>query len=195
MSFGKIYIGSSFAIVAAILFVLSEEALFAAIALSAFIHELGHLVAVRLFGGKVEKIYFECTGIKIEYKLARDSYMRALVIAFAGPVAGAVLTFVSAYMHLPLIAGVSIVLTLFNLLPAAVMDGGRMLYAFTAYNAGTEFAEKLVFIVSCVVSLILTIFGLALLRENKGSFNMLLIGVWIFVGSVSDCCKNCGDGV
>ena len=89
--------------------------------LAALIHELGHLLALKIAGGRVLSIRLRSFGARIE--ATPMSPGRAALCALAGPAAGALTIF--AYKFFPELALAGLVQTVFNLLPVYPLDGGR----------------------------------------------------------------------
>ena len=92
------------------------------ILLAAAIHELGHMTALVLCGGRVRRIRLRPGGARIY--AAPLSPGRELLCILAGPAAGS-LTLL-AWQRFPELAAAGVVQTAFNLLPLPGLDGGRM---------------------------------------------------------------------
>jgi len=110
------------------------------------IHELGHLAAVWALGGRVEQIRLTGVGVVILPRRQRlFSYGEECLLALAGPGASLLLAAVAGAGDsegAACLAGVSLVLGLFNLLPARPLDGGRILQAAVSRWAGPDAGER-----------------------------------------------------
>ena len=118
-------------LLAALYFILDWDGL-AALLLAAAAHEAGHLAALRAMGGRVTSFRFDICGAVIERRGAPGTLAEAACAA-AGPAAGAAYALIAARLGahfgsglLTLSAGLSLVLTAFNLIPAPPLDGGRI---------------------------------------------------------------------
>ena len=77
-----------------------------------------------------------------------------------------------------LLAGLSLVLGGFNLLPVRGLDGGRALYCVLSWGGGPEWAERLCGAVDKVMTILLAAAGAAVLGGG-GNLTLLLIAVWL----------------
>ena len=109
--------------VAALMLLLFPLRFLVGVLLAALIHELGHLLALKIAGGRVLSIRLRSFGARIE--AAPMSPGRTALCALAGPAAGALTIF--AYKTFPELALAGLVQTVFNLLPVYPLDGGRAL--------------------------------------------------------------------
>lgn len=91
--------------------------------LSVSVHELGHLLAVKLLGIPVYRVIFGASGARIE--TAPMDPGQELLCALAGPLAGLGLIFLGRW--LPVTAICAFFHTLVNCLPFGNLDGGRVL--------------------------------------------------------------------
>lgn len=127
-------------LLSALYFVLDWDGLLALL-LAAAAHECGHLAALRVCGGRVRALRLDVCGAVIDRRGLSGRWQEALCAA-AGPAAGAVWALIAsrlgAAMAWPVLvssSGLSLVLSLFNLLPAPPLDGGRIAEALLGRRA------------------------------------------------------------
>ena len=101
-------------------------------ALAAAVHEGGHLLALRLLGREVAGLRLTAFGLELRLGPGRLSYGRELAAALAGPAASLLGAWLAARWGQFLLAGVSLGLGLFNLLPVSPLDGGRAFFCLCA---------------------------------------------------------------
>ena len=130
-------------------------------ALAAAVHELGHYAAVRLQGGAVKDLCLSLSG-------------GALVLAPAASLLG------DGGEGSSLLAGLSLCLGWFNLLPVWPLDGGRALLLILSGFLPHDQAEVWVFRCSLALGAGLLAGGGSLLWRGGGP-TLLLMGGWLLL--------------
>jgi len=123
-----------------------------AIMIQLFVHEYGHVHAMRRTGMKVKGMYFiPFLGALAVSEDAFTSRRQQAYVALSGPIWGSLLALAPAALFLwtrdPLFAAVAAwwaIINLFNLLPIAPLDGGRVMQAFAfSYSSGLGLAVSI----------------------------------------------------
>ena len=96
---------------------------------SVLVHELSHILSIKLARGRIDRICIGLNGIKI-YTDSLSNGME-LICAAAGPIGGLIL-FVILLKKLPILAVFSLFHSLYNLFPLFPLDGGRMAHCVFA---------------------------------------------------------------
>lgn len=107
---------------------------------AAALHELGHLAALWLVGGRVTCLRLSALGAELRLD-GPLSYRRELPVALAGPMVSIAAALLAAGLHGYLFAGLSLALGLFNLLPVYPLDGGRAFRALCALTLPAPWDE------------------------------------------------------
>lgn len=168
----------------------------AALALSLGVHEMGHLLAAKLARVEVREIRLLPIGGSIRMENPYGlSPAQLIATALAGPAANfALMLLCGALAQWGLIAaeqaaGVlksSLVLLLFNLLPALPLDGGRALYALLQPHLGARRALALGVWLGRLLAAALLVSALCLrLRSGRWNLSFLLAAVFL-IGAERD---------
>ena len=154
----------------------------AALFLSIAVHELGHISAIRLFGGRVQRLSVDVSGLCITFTGMTEP-TKEIITLLSGPLAGLALAFAASYFGrstqntvLLKTAGLSLVLSLYNLLPALPLDGGRALERMTQCFFGAAAAKRLTDIGGVISGLGLCVLGLVF---SGRMFGLALFGAGI----------------
>jgi stage IV sporulation protein FB len=146
------------------------------------IHELGHLVAMRLFNYNNLKIFFiPLIGAYASGTKTTISQKQSLLISLAGPLPGILIAiglyYYGKYYHNNFVYQVSyymFIINLFNLLPIKPLDGGNIIsILFVKSNK----AVRLVFMISSVAAMIIVSLYLR-------SYILLIIPFFISLGLI-----------
>ena len=137
--YNKLSIHSGAYIMAAWLILSVPTSWLAAILISILVHELGHLLALRVCHVKIYSLSIGVNGMQI---LAEPMNKRKeCLCAMAGPLVGLLLLF--AAKRFPIVAVCSLVHSAFNLLPIAGLDGYRALACFLRGSMAEDISERL----------------------------------------------------
>jgi len=157
-----------------------------AIALPVAVHELAHIIALRLSGLKVKSIRAELTGLCIDYCGFAEP-LAHIAAAFAGPASGFIYAYAASLVAretgcawMELSAGISLLLSVFNLLPVLPLDGGRILLGLLTMLLGAQAGERITLKISFAVTAVLLAAG-AVLAFNDGSKAPVAAAIWLML--------------
>jgi stage IV sporulation protein FB len=190
-----------FLIVLAVLCLMDMGGLLPAAVVAVAVHELGHVLALKLSGGQIASIRLEWAGLSLVYS-GRLSYGEEIASAALGPCASFLLALVAScagritgWDWAYLLAGVSFVFGAFNLLPALPLDGGRLLLLAVSMKAGPFLGERVTCIVSCIVIFLLLVAGTALLIWTRSNPTLLIAAFWMLLSFCGEAEYNSGADV
>lgn len=172
-----ISIRPSFAAVVCAGLYFGDAALVAVFLLASLLHELGHILAVKLLGAQIRHLTLSCAGAELTL-LGEGSYGRDLLLCISGPTVNLVL---ALWTENDLFAGVNLLLGMLNLMPIRGLDGGNALYAVLAWIAGPKWGERLVKSCSVLCSGAVVSVGAWVLFGLNGMPWLLLLGIWLCV--------------
>lgn len=154
-----------------------------AVLLPVFVHEAGHIIILRLYGLKPRHLKADLCGLDIEY--VGGSLSAQFFSALAGPAMGLLYAFTAAFLshrlHNELIgisAGVSLLFSLFNLLPALPLDGGRMLEALLMGRMSVDRCDRIMRCIGIGCGILVLAAALWLYMKGYGAA-LLVAGVKI----------------
>ena len=146
-----------------------------AMIIAAVVHEISHVLAVFITGGKIRKIYIGGRGVVMETHSM--SAIREIICALAGPIGSFLLLAVAP--RFPRTAVCGIVHGLYNLLPLFPMDGGRVLWCMFFAFFRPPLAQKLLAWIQLVVVAVISV-GCMVLSLKVGMlpilFAILILG-------------------
>ena len=157
-----------------------------AIALPVAVHELAHIIALRFSGLKVNSVRVELTGLCIDYCGFAEPLAHAAA-AFAGPAWGFIYAYAASLIAretgcawMELSAGISLLLSIFNLLPVLPLDGGRILLGLMTMLLGAQAGERVTYRISFAITAVLLAAGTAL-ALNRGSKAPAAAAIWLML--------------
>lgn len=145
---------------------------------SAFVHELGHIVMIRLCRGNIEKIILGAFGAVIQ--VGYLDYRSELRCALSGPAAGVLFSLLMLRLW-PQAAIISFLLSAANLLPIYPLDGGRILRACLMLWCSVNAAERIYRMVSdvvCCILMLLACSGTVFLKMGLWPIFLSMILLW-----------------
>lgn len=158
----------------------------AALLAAIFVHEAGHAAAIVMCGGRVRGVYADSSGLCMS-KSGAYGTASELITLLAGPVAGLALALLCAHIgqrwsnvFFLRTAGMSLLLTVYNILPALPLDGGRTLMCVLNALFGAEKVESIMFFISLAVGLALAVLGMRSADTGLGAA-LIAAGVWVLI--------------
>ncbi|MCR5577085.1 MAG: M50 family metallopeptidase [Oscillospiraceae bacterium] len=152
-----------------------------ALLLPVLVHELSHVLALWLLGLRVRGLRLEPQGLCIRYEGDCPDWAHAAA-SLAGPIGGFVYALFARRFPqdwLRLSADLSLLFSLFNLLPLMPLDGGRVFLLLCRTALGEE-GERLFYRLSRMLLALLLLFGVYAAARNLGSAP-LLAALWLLL--------------
>jgi len=159
------------------------------------LHELGHALAARYYGVQTRDITLYPIGGVASLERMPHNPMHELVIAIAGPMVNVVLAALAFLLlqvssfsagltfFLQQFLSLNIILTVFNLLPAFPMDGGRVLRSLLARKINRYQATRVAVSVGKIMAILFFIAGLT---GFYGGINLIIIGAFVWIAGQSE---------
>lgn len=177
----------SFVIVVTLMLLFFDEKIVLFSLASSFLHEIGHLVAIRFCGEKLHKVVFGAFGLRIERQtFTNTSYKNEVIIALGGIAVNcflflfAVFVFSFTKNETVLIFGIiNLMIALFNSLPLKSLDMGRAVYFLLLARFSNEKAEQISWTISLIFALcflVFTVFYCVLIKLN---FSLLAVSIYL----------------
>lgn len=170
----NIEISPAAVLLAAGLFLALDAGTFAAVFIPVIVHEAGHIAVMRLLRLRIRSVSADITGLCIGY--SGGGLREEFYTAIAGPAAGLIYAFavsrLGAVLNNELFctsAGISLLFSLFNLLPALPLDGGRMLEAVLMANYDIEKCDRILRTVGLITGTLLFTAALWLYINHYGA--------------------------
>ena len=157
--------------------------------ISAFMHELGHIAAMRYYNSPPKTIKLTLFDIAITntYKAVR-SRKEDIIITLAGVTMNFISAAIGYTVHLftgsefcRLFALSHITLGAFNLLPVDSLDGGQALMIILSYFYPPDKAVRIINILSLMILFPLALAGFYILIVSGCNFTLLLTALYMIV--------------
>lgn len=160
--------------------------------LSAMLHELGHVLALRRCKGEIEGLSFGGFGVRMKLKGGLSLSLRdEIAVAAAGPAVNFILAFISAALCTAsdkklflIVCAVNTGMAFFNLIPISALDGGRILKNIILLRLNADSAEKISAAVSYIFLFLTLLTAFLLLLKTGFNFSMLVTGGYLILLSL-----------
>ncbi len=148
---------------------------------------MGHLCVMCAVGNKPKAVRFEITGMNIQRtESIKISVKNELLIALGGPIVNGLifLLFCIAYCFknsdlLMTVAGINLILMVFNLLPVKGLDGGMAIYFLLSKRASTGECGKALKITSILFIMIIFCWGVYVFASSGYNFSVIIIAIFL----------------
>ena len=178
----------------AVLLLRQSDGLAVTCLLASLIHELGHLLVMLALGVPPEDCTVGVFGFRIRLGRRLAGYGQNILISIAGPAINGLVAGVLLCFDRRMPAAVHIALALFNLLPAAALDGGEILRCLLCLLGLESVAQSVLRLTSALVLLPLATGSLWLFLQGQGNATLLIISVYlVLLVFSSDKCKKTLD--
>lgn len=185
----EFHVSAGFCLLLAILLFLDDDNIVPWALLACLLHELGHLLAIYLLGGRVQAFRLSAVGAEmVPTRVRLFSYQEELLIAAAGPLASLLTALFAGSLRgvlgrydegIFLFMGLNVAAGLFNLLPIGPLDGGRMLRILLLRGEKLEEGERIFQSITLLLSLSLVALGTFHMLRLGGNITLLLSGLWL----------------
>lgn len=175
----RVRISPTAVLLVAVFALMAPTVCLAAVLLAAVCHEMGHYIALRLCGGRLEGLSVSAFGAQMRIRdRNRLSYGREALCVLAGPLVNVTLSWLMSMggkwrEEFYLFAGAQLVLGVFNLLPLTALDGGRLLWIGIAWVTDPFLADKVCRVATLVLLMALAALGIILWLRHRAGFLLL----------------------
>lgn len=149
--------------------------------ISAMLHETVHLFFITVFSGLPKSITLSIFGGNIERGITTCSNPQEFIINISAPVFNILLGVVLLLLKKSTFGVINIVLGVFNILPFYNFDGGNALKIILQGIVSEEASDKIIFIISVLLTVIITIFSITTIISSKLNFTVIFISIYMLV--------------
>ncbi len=147
-------------------------------------HEIWHIIALKVQGGKIKSLSALGVGIKLSSGML--GYKQEIITALAGPTASffmflVFLPFALKNEHTMFCCFCNLIIFIINILPVFPLDGGRALYFFMCQRFLPEYASKITKAVTIIFLLPLFVLSVIILIKTGYNLSLMLICLYLLV--------------
>ena len=138
------------------------------------LHELGHLVAAKLLGIPCRRAGLRLLGGQLTFDFSQTGYFREALVHLAGPLIGIVTALTALCYNAVQFAGISLALSLINLLPFEGFDGGGILRCFLAPRLPPDTAYRIAHLVSWAARIFFWVCAAQIVLRSSADLGLIL---------------------
>lgn len=184
----EIHVTVLFAVTVAFLLTIDRTGILIPMFAAAFLHEFGHIVAMKLFNTAPKQIILHPCSVTIVDSFPSHGGKSDIIISLSGPFANfiAALPLYIAFKFTGKLEfanwyAVQIITGAFNLIPVNGLDGGRILLILAGKAFGSQRAVLILKIVSLLFAGALIIAGITLIVRFESNPSLLFVGVYLAI--------------
>ncbi len=187
---GKTRVKISFLFFAMITLILTmDRKLVALVAVfSVALHEMGHIVAMGVLKNSPDEIAFGIFGVRIKQSSRIFSARQEFFVVLCGPLVNIILFTVFLLLHLVcewyvflVVFAVNFAVGVFNLLPVALLDGGRMTRIILMRFLPEEKTRVAMLAISAVVTCVILLCGAVLFIKTAANISLFVTGLYLLI--------------
>lgn len=147
------------------------------------LHEIGHLITIKILGYSIYKIHILPFGLMIECNLNNNkSIMNEFLIYISGIVVNLfIIVIIKLYGFDIYYLKINLAIILFNIIPIIPLDGGRILLSLLSTKMRYKLAIKVSNVVGLICISLLILIGLWL-----KSINTLLMSIYLLIYNINN---------
>lgn len=158
--------------------------------LFSFLHEMGHIIPMLIFGIKPDSISLDISGIKISKREISLSFTEECIVAICGPFMNLVFMLIFASDKDSLVFMINSGLFLINILPVKSLDGGRFIFYLVSRFKNETAAMKVIFLLEVVTILFVAVLLVVLFYVNNVNSSIVMFSVILVVMIISEYLNN-----
>lgn len=164
---------------------------------SSILHEIGHIIAMKLTGAKLKSVCFNLGDVAINADNSNLSYSAEIVITLSGVAVNFLLSSLTftlfSLTHAELFHGICIsnlLIGAFNLLPVRFLDGGQLILLLLQKRFTPKICERIVNVLTFVFLVPIATTGLIFIFNSGHNYSLLFAALYLISTFVSKEYKN-----
>ncbi len=148
--------------------------------LSSILHELGHIVAMKIVGAKLKSVNFNLGDVAINADLSMLSYKAELFVNIGGVAVNFILSIIALTLYIVFKADFfqslfisNVLIGAFNFLPVRYLDGGQVLLMLLQKRFSLKLSENILNALTVCFMVPVGICGLMFLFSSSYNFSLL----------------------